>query len=233
MKKIIRGLSIVNILIMNCFAMNTAYANNNVNKPPIKTKNTVDKEALIKNLFPYLSLSGGYGSFQYMAQNSGETSFARLALGFQSQERQRMTLGGEIGIQSAKRMVFGNQTVAPFFVNTLYPLPIYLTINPPIDMLASLTYHLVLPVFFEVKAGAVYMQSMIDQADITGTSQWAPELQLGVGFGIANKTRLIFNYQHFFGSTPRLNNIDIIVGTANLGNLPTWQAGMITLEKSF
>lgn len=50
MKKIIHELRIVGILIMNCFAMNTAYANNDVNKPPVKTKNTVEKEVPIKNL---------------------------------------------------------------------------------------------------------------------------------------------------------------------------------------
>ena len=77
------------------------------------------------------------------------------------------------------------------------------------------------------------MQSMIDQADISGLSQWNPELQLGVGFDISKKTRLVFNYQRFFGSTPRLKQIDLVVGTAALAHLPTWEAGMITLEQTF
>ena len=233
MRKTIHMLSAVGILIMNYFSMNAAYANNTVNQSPAKTKTTTEKGASAKNFTPYVSLSGGYGSFQSMAQGTGETPFARLALGYQSQEWQKITMGAEIGIQSAKRMELGNQTVAPFFADAVYPLPIYLTISPPIDLLASLRYHLSLPVFFEVKAGGAYMQSMIDQADAKGISQWNPELQLGVGFDIAKKTRLIFSYQRFFGSTPMFNQIDLSIGTASLGNLPTWQAGMITVEKSF
>jgi hypothetical protein len=187
-----------------------------------------------KRFAPYVSLSGGYGSFDNMSQ--ADTGFGRLALGVKSDffpTLPKVALGAEIGIQSAKRMQLSNATVNPFFVNATDPLPVYMTISPPIDLLATVTYHLSSPVFLEVKAGGVYMQSMIEQANITGLNEWYPEVQAGVGFDVSEGTRLILSYQGFFANTPRLNQVNLALGTANLSSLPSWNAGMITLEKSF
>ena len=233
MRKNIHLISAVSICIANSLVINTAYANNEANNVSIKSATTPQKEASVMHFNPYFSLSGGYGSFLSMSNGSGKTSFGRFALGVKSSLRSNMSMGGEVGIQSAKRMELSNQTLAPFFVNAAYPLPVYLTISPPIDVLATFTYHLPYPVYFEAKVGGAYMQSMIDQADMSGASQFNPELQLGVGFDVIDNARLILNYQRIFNSTPRLDQIDLTVGTARLANLPSWQGLMITLEKNF
>jgi hypothetical protein len=73
------------------------------------------------------------------------------------------------------------------------------------------------------------LSKLISQA----INEWYPEVQAGVGFDVSEGTRLILSYQGFFANTPRLNQVNLALGTANLSSLPSWNAGMITLEKSF
>ncbi|MFA6303774.1 MAG: hypothetical protein WC627_11685 [Legionella sp.] len=228
MRKITYGLGTAGIIAIICLATNVIYANYPSHHVPAP-----EKDAVMEQFQPYVAIAGGYGNFESMAQNTGNTAFGRLAIGITSPIDLNTALGAEVGIQSAKRMRLTDESVAPFFARAYFPLPVFVTISPPIDILATLNYHMSPQVFFELKAGGVYLQSMIDDADIAGINQWNAEVQAGLGFNISDSSRIVFGYQHFFGNTPGIKHLSLRRGTAQLSNLPSWNAGMITYEKSF
>ena len=212
------------------FLSGVAHATQHIDVKP----QTPDKDGVVINNFaPYYGLSGGYGSFSSMRNSTGDTAVGRLAIGSLFKFRQDISLGGELGVQSGKRMDLGSYSVAPFFAGVINPLPVYLTINPVIDILGIFKYHFALPFFAQVKAGGVYMKAMLDGADLQGTSQWNTELQAGVGYDVTSNTRLVLDYQRFFGSTPTLKYTNPAAGTATLSRMPTWQGGLISIEVNF
>jgi len=179
----------------------------------------------------YAALSAGYGKFQNTSNGSGDTPVARLAIGSLWELNQNALLGGEVGIQSGNRMQLSNDVAAAFGYTSTPPL--FLTVKLPVDILAVLKYHFAAPVFVQVKAGAVYLRTMTDSPDITSESTVMPEVQVGAGYDLTCRTRVVLSYQQFFGQTPGLRNINPATGTANLKHVPSWQAGMISFETDF
>jgi hypothetical protein len=188
---------------------------------------------LSKKIIWSASLSGGYGNFSPMAAGTGDTGFARFALGSALPASSKLVVGSEIGIQSAKRMQLTNDSVSNFFVNLEYALPVYFTITPPIDLLITVNYDVVPWLFVEAKGGGVYLQSMVDGANISSNSKWLPELQAGMGFNMDQNTRLGFHYQQFFGQLLTVSQVNLLAGTGVMSGMPTWYAGLLTVDFKF
>ncbi|MGC1182308.1 hypothetical protein [Legionella sp.] len=219
-------IKLASVFLSTLFLINTPYA--------AKNPYTIDKDGVVgQNFFPYYSLGGGYGNFQSMHGNTGDTGFSRLAIGSLFNFRPYILVGAELGVQSGSRMQLSSRTTAPFFIGVVDPLPVFLTIYPLIDILGTLKYHFTSPIFAQVKAGGVYMKSMITDANIHSTSQWNAELQVGAGYDVTTNTRLILSYQRFFGNTQRLSQVNLEEGTARYANMPTWQGGLVSIEVNF
>ncbi|MBX3709606.1 MAG: hypothetical protein KIT56_08125 [Gammaproteobacteria bacterium] len=176
----------------------------------------------------YAALTAGYGRFKHGSQGSGETSVGRVAVGSLGHLSQNVLWGGELGVQSGNRMQLSNDIAAVFGYTSASP--ILLTIKPPIDILAILKYHFNNSFFLQIKAGAVYVRTMTDLVEISSESKLMPEAQIGAGFDLTCRTRVVLSYQQFFGRSPTLSNVDPTTGTANLHHVPSWQAGMVSFE---
>lgn len=176
----------------------------------------------------YAAFTAGYGTFQDTSAGTGDTTVARIAIGSLYEFNQNAAFGGEIGVQSGNHMMLSNDVAAAFGYTSAAPL--YLTVKPPVDFLAVLRCHFNAPVFVQVKTGAVYLRTMTDAISIPSESKWLPEVQVGAGFDLTCRTRMVLSYQRFFGQSPTLENVNSVTGTANLDHVPTWQAGMISFE---
>lgn len=181
-----------------------------------------------KNLLsPYMGLSIGSGESQNTANNTGKTSLLRISLGSLYSFTPDFSLGAEIGAQTENEVLLNADATRAFHADMP---PLFLTVKPSIDLLAEAKYHFDLPIFLEAKAGAVYLRTMTDNADIQSDSTWRPEIQVGAGYDITNISRIILSYQRFFGQTPTFSHINYTSGTADLNHVPTWQAALLTLE---
>jgi len=174
----------------------------------------------------YGVMSGGYGVFNNVLYNDGQTGVLHLAIGVQGDQ----VVGLELGIQTGNRMRINTNNV----IKAIGDAPVYLTIKPPLDLLLTITSHLgLLPVFIQAKGGAVLLQGMIDSVTIKNQTQFRPEAQLGFGVDVTPLISLIAYYQCLFGNNPALTHPNVSAGTANLPNLPTFQAGFIGMQMRF
>lgn len=180
---------------------------------------------------PTAAISGGYGAFDSAADDTGQTGVLRIALGSLWYLNPTTLLGGELGAQTGNRMELDSDILAPFGVDPDDRLPVYLTVKPVVDLLATLRYYIHSPLFIEAKAGAAYIATMIDNADISSESQWRPEIQLGLGWDLTDHGRIMLGYQRIFGSSDLdLSDVDVLQGSAALDHVPTWQAVLLTFE---
>lgn len=185
---------------------------------------------LVKKPCFYTSVSGGYGNYNGALSNDGQTGILRLALGTQFNLGRYALFGTELGIQTGNRMRINSDNA----IVAIGSAPVFLTVRPPIDVLLTAAFHFrKTPLTLLAKAGAAYCQGKMDSVTIPNKSKVMPEAQLGLNVGLSSEISLIVYYQHLFGSTPRLSNIDIDNGTATLNKLPTMQAGFIGIEKHF
>lgn len=178
----------------------------------------------------YGLVSGGYGNFEGVLTNDGQTGILRLALGTQFNISRFTLLGAEIGIQTGARM----RVITSDAIVAIGSAPVFLTVKPPIDVLLAVSSHLgATALTVHAKAGVAYNQGLIDSMTIPNKSQVVPEVQLGLGYEFSRNVSLVAYYQRFFGNMPLLTHIDINNGTASLNHLPTLQAGFVGIQRSF
>lgn len=186
-------------------------------------------DMLCNKFFPYAAFSGGYGKFDDAADHSGETGIARFALGsLWPITNTNSSIGAEIGIQSGNQQTLSQDVSSVFGVTDA--LPIIFVVKPPIDLLAVWKYQFTSPWFIQAKAGVAYLRTATESKAIPSDSAWNPELQVGAGFNISNNIRFVLSYQRIFGQSPHLTSVNTTAGTAKITHVPTWQAGMLSLE---
>lgn len=173
---------------------------------------------------PFFAVAAGYGNFRNTLNSDGSTTVGRASVGSLWDVTQNISFGGEFGIQSGNRMALTTDLWTPDAA------PIILTVKPPVDLLAIGQYHFNSPIFIQIKAGIVYLRTMSDVQGISSESKVEPEIQASLGYDLSEHYRLSVVYQRFFGQTPKLSNLDVTAGTANLKHVPTWEAGFIALE---
>jgi len=223
---------IVSLMLLMSSSIVLAAETKNYHKQQLKTAHHCNSKSKhpTKNTHYYTSISGGYGIFKDVLAKDSQTSILRLALGARFHIIPTTSLGVELGIQTAGRMRINSANA----ILAVGSGPIFLTIKPPIDALFTVAFILPrTPLAFHVKAGAVYYDGMIDSSTIPNKSQIIPEAQLGVSVALSKDVNLVASYQYLFGGSPILTNIDMNNGTAKLRNLPTMQAGFISIERSF
>lgn len=178
-------------------------------------------------VFPYITIGGGYGNYRIVNANDGATGFFRLGLGADFTVNKHVTLGAETAIQNGNRMRLSAVTTAVLGPDSM---PVFITVRPPIDILLTTGYRFADQFSVLGKIGVAYLNVMVDTVTIPNVSQTMPELQLGIRWHATKKINLDVNYQHYFGPQPKLTDVNQEQGTANLTNLPTWNAILVAIE---
>lgn len=191
-------------------------------------ENIQDNRIQCNEFTSYIAFSGGYGRFDNAADDSGETGFQRLALGALWPLTVHSSLGAEIGIQSGNQQTLTTDVSSIFGVNNA--LPIILMVKPPIDFLAVYRYQFNSPIFIQAKAGIAYFRTATESTAIPSDDEWNPAMQLGIGYNVSSHVKLVLSYQQYFGQTPKLTDVNVAAGTGTVQNVPTWQAGMLSVE---
>lgn len=178
----------------------------------------------------YGILSGGYGVFEHVLPQDGSSGLLRFSLGAEVPIQKNLQIGMEMSTQTGNRMRIHTENA----VLAIGTAPVFLTVKPIVDVLATATYHLAdSSLFLAVKGGAFYSQGMLDSLTIPNRNQISPELVGEVGLQVTPKINIVVYYQHIFNGHATLTNIDFVTGTANLSQLPALNSGFIGLEMHF
>lgn len=199
-------------------------------KPLITYKTTQGKNKSIDDNHLYGLVSGGYGNFEDVLSNDGQTGILRLAMGTKFNINPLLLLGAEVGVQTGNRMRINSDNA----IVAIGSAPVFLTIKPPIDTLLTVTSRFEESALaVQTKVGAAYCQGMVESLTIPNKFQVLPEIQFGLSLNFSQNISLIAYYQRIFGNKPSLTHINISNGTAKLNNLNTMQASFVGIERRF
>jgi hypothetical protein len=152
----------------------------------------------------------GYTNFNNMYGNEGQTILWRLAFDKDILNMKLFDIGAELGAQNGNSM---RLDVSQEDLDILGGNPVQTTVNPIIDLLATLTTKPFTntPVFLQLKGGIAYRNWQFeDRTSINPLSSIAGELQAGLGFMISDTTKLSILYQGIYGGSS-----DFIVDSSN------------------
>lgn len=161
----------------------------------------------------------GYGSFDYAASGEGQTPIGRLAIGKSFMDFGRSSIGLEMGVQNGKTM---DLFIPQGTLDLLGGLPIQATITPFIDLLGTIrmSFNESSPFFADVKLGAAYRRlNVIGRDTVDNKSQFAGEVQAGIGACITEISTLSILYQGVYGGSLNFK-VDEANATATIGNIP-------------
>ncbi len=176
----------------------------------------------------YFSLSGGYGlALQQAHENEGAGGFFRLGLGSLWKLDQKSLFGGELALQTNNPIRLDNKTSDVVGLNAV---PIYYHTKTAIDLLLIAKRYIHQSVFAEAKAGGIYLSTFVTENDIRSHNAWLPEAQFGFGVGLSKHSRILLNYQHFFGHPLKITALNPNDGTFSMSGTPNWRALVLTLE---
>lgn len=177
----------------------------------------------VSNTGPWsVTASLGYSVYQDMYSEDGQSAMGRLAIGRAVYENKRLTLGMEVGVQNGKTMRLG---VPQETLDELGSLPIQSTVNPMLDLLATIKTAPLgnSSINTQLKAGIAYRRwEFNDRTSINDLSQVAGEIQAGFGYAISSKSSLSLFYQGVFGNHPNFE-VDALAQTGHVHSIPIQQ----------
>lgn len=143
----------------------------------------------------------GYTNFNDMYANEGQTALWRLAFDRKILNIKSFDIGAELGVQNGNSM---RLNVSQADLDILGGAPVQTTVNPIIDLLATVTTQPFtgMPVFAQVKGGVAYRAWQFeDRTSINPPSSIAGEVQAGLGIFISKTTTLSILYQGIYGGS--------------------------------
>lgn len=170
----------------------------------------------------YAGLNGSYGG-------QGQSAVGRLGIGKILRDYGRASLGFEVGVQNGTTMqLFVPQATQ----DVLGGLPVTVAVKPLLDLLAAwrFTPASTRAMFAEIKLGAAYRRmDVINQETVNNKSQFAGEVQAGIGVPITDVATLSLLYQGIFGA-----NVDFkanaVTETGAIGNIPVQNGVLLSLN---
>lgn len=187
----------VQVMIIGCLLSSYLLAHS-------PTANTVDEN--IDDLPHHWSVAAslGYGDYQNMYQNDGETALGRLAIATELFVANQGTVGLEAGVQNGNHM---QVATAPDPFNVLNRFVVQTTVRPMLDFLLTANTDLIgASLFFaQVKGGIAYRQWKIASNLINSKSELAGEIQAGLGCPLTEITSLNLLYQGVFGANSKFS----------------------------
>lgn len=161
----------------------------------------------------------GYTHYENMYRGDGNTALGRFALERQLYAGNTLRWGLELGVQSGNSMrVAANQVDT----DALGGLPIQSTVKPMLDLLVTLktTPFLIDSIYAQVKGGAAYRRWQFENRDsINDLTQFAGEVQAGLGVPVSANFDLSLSYQGVYGGNPNLV-VNALNQTAHVSTIP-------------
>ncbi|ASQ45613.1 hypothetical protein [Legionella clemsonensis] len=143
----------------------------------------------------------GYGQYQHMYSDDGQTPLARLAVGAELLTTTQTAFGLEVGVQNGNRM----RVAVP--VNTLNILSgvVKTTVKPMLDLLLTANTNPISEslLFTQIKGGIAYRQWQMESNWVSNKTELAGEVQAGFGYPLTEVTSLNLLYQGVFGGNPK------------------------------
>lgn len=173
--------------------------------------------------------SVGYTNFNGMYGNEGQTVLWRLAFDKNILKRKFFDIGAELGVQNGNSM---RLNVSQQDLDILGGNPVQTTVNPIIDLLATLTTQPFThtPVFVQVKGGIAYRNWQFeDRTSINPLSNVAGELQAGLGVMISKTTTLSLLYQGIYGGSSNFI-VDSRNETAQVSSIPIQNGVLLSMS---
>lgn len=182
----------------------------------------------------------GYTAYQNSYGDNGQTALGRFAIGkdlfnfgsgsarFNMLNNFNSNFGVEVGVQSGNRMPIA---ISEADMTTLGGLPIWTTVQPMLDALATLKLAPVAnDTFFGiVKGGVAYRRWQMDRDTVNNLYQIAGEAQAGVGMSISQSATLSLLYQGVYGANPNFS-VNSIALTGHVGNIPVQNGALLSLS---
>lgn len=169
--------------------------------------------------------SVGYGQYQNVYLNDGQTPLGRFAIAAELLTTTNTAFGLEVGVQNGNSMRF---FIPP---NTLdiFGDVVRTTVKPMLDFLitANTTPITESLLFTQFKGGIAYRQWQIESW-VGNRSELSGEVQAGFGYPLTEVTSLNLLYQGIFGGTPKFN--PTIINESHFSNIPIQHGVLLGLS---
>lgn len=145
----------------------------------------------------------GYGQYQSMYRDDGQTAIGRLAIAAELLTTRQTAFGLELGVQSGNRMRF---EIPQSTLDVLGGV-VRTTVKPMLDLLITANTNPLSEslLFTQIKGGIAYRQWQMDSDLINSKSELAGEVQAGFGYPLTEITSLNLLYQGVFGGNPKFH----------------------------
>jgi len=192
----------------------------------------------IVETYPW-SITGslGYANLDDAYGGQGQTAVGRLAVGKMVGDLGCGALGFELGLQNGTTMQL---QIPQATLDLLGGVPITVTVNPLLDLLATLRFMPVprSPVFGEVKLGAAYRRmNVLIRETVNNKSQFAFETQVGLGVPIIEAVTVSLLYQGIFGGSVNFQanpaSATTAARTGSISNIPVQNGVLLSLSVAF
>jgi hypothetical protein len=174
----------------------------------------------------------GYASLSDAYEGQGQTAVGRLAVGKSIGDFLCGAFGLELGLQNGTTMQL---QIPEATLNILGGVPVTVTVNPLLDLLATLRFMPVPrnPVFGELKLGAAYRRmNVLIRETVNNKSQFAFEAQAGLGIPIIEAVTVSLLYQGIFGGSVDFQ-ADRASRTGLIANIPVQNGVLLSLSAAF
>jgi hypothetical protein len=173
--------------------------------------------------------SVGYAGLDGAFQGQGQTAIGRFGIGKVLRDTGRSSLGLELGVQNGTTMQL---QIPQETLDILGGVPVTVTVNPLIDLLGTLRFTPLstTAMFADIKLGAAYrrMDVLIRQT-VNNKSQFAGELQAGVGMPITDAATLSLLYQGIYGAGVNFRANEA-TETGLISNIPVQNGVLLSLN---
>ncbi|MDF1683766.1 MAG: hypothetical protein P1U36_03820 [Legionellaceae bacterium] len=171
----------------------------------------------------------GYAGLNGSDGGQGQSGVGRLGIGKTFRDYGRSSLGFEIGVQNGTTM----QLFLPEATqDILGGVPVTVTVKPLLDLLATwrFTPLSTTAMFGDVKLGAAYRRmDAIGRQTVNNKSQFAGEVQAGLGMPITDVATLSLLYQGIYGADINFK-ANAETATGLIGNIPVQNGVLLSLN---
>lgn len=170
----------------------------------------------------YAGLSDAYGG-------QGQSGVGRFAMGKLFKNYGRSSLGWELGVQNGTNMQL---QIPEATLDEIGGVPVTVSVKPLLDILATWRFTPVstTAMFGEIKLGAAYrrMDVLIRQT-VNNKSQFAGEVQAGIGLAISHVAKLSLLYQGIYGANLNFQ-ANAATETGLISNIPIQNGVLLSLN---
>jgi hypothetical protein len=179
------------------------------------------------------TIDAAFGMGFYPATNidNDHAAVGRLDIGYTLFKQPYWQAGIEAGVQNGNTL---RLNIPKESIDILGGVPIEAQIKPMLDVLIDVKTATLAdtPIIGWFKGGVAYRQLTVDHAEVNNLSEFAPEIQAGLGYQFNDQATITIGYQLIWGKNPELT-VNPLAEIGVLNYLPTQQAVMIGFSFGF